>query len=91
MPDTLETLPSYKPNDVDCTITAVLVELRHTRASLKRIEEQTTKTNGRVTKLEVDSQISKARLLAIIAVVSLLAGFIQWAVSNGLHKLIPSP
>jgi len=55
-----------------------LIELNfnHIKESLSRIEEQTTKTNGRVTKLEEKSNIQAGAMKAITVVYVVTVAFI---------------
>jgi len=54
---------------------------------LTAIKEQTTKTNGRVTKLEQFKQSVTVRVATLTAVIGGIGGIISWAVSLGLHRL----
>lgn len=58
------------------------------KVRMDQIHDQAVKTNGRVTKLEAFKQSIIVRVATITAVIGAVGGFISWAVSVGLHKLL---
>lgn len=61
------------------------------KEELGAIKEQTTRTNGRVTKLEQFKQSVTVRVATVTAVVGGIGGVISWAVSLGLHRVFVGP
>lgn len=82
----------YNPNSVTATL-ARLIERQEAmkdllieRANrhdetLARIEEQATKTNGRVTRLERERDITKAKVAGIAVTLGAVGSLIGWAFS----------
>jgi hypothetical protein len=61
------------------------------KEELSLIKDQTTKTNGRVTKLERFKESVVVRVATVTAIVGGIGGIISWAVSLGLHRLFIGP
>jgi hypothetical protein len=61
---------SYDPNSVDAMLSRILQRLDEQDKVLVRIEEQTTKTNGRVSALEKDKWIQRGAVGVVVVMVS---------------------
>jgi hypothetical protein len=70
---------SYDPHSEDSMFSKILTRLDTLNAKLDRIEEQTIKTNGRVTGIERWRDVITAKVAVVSAAVSFVMGGIAWA------------
>jgi len=75
---------SYDPHSEDSMFSKILTRLDTLNAKLDRIEEQTIKTNGRVTGIERWRDVITAKVAVVSAAVSFVMGGIAWAINRFL-------
>lgn len=68
---------SYDPNSVDAMFSRIEQRLDSQDQVLARIEEQTTKTNGRVTALERDKWVQRGAVGVIAVIAAPLWEFVK--------------
>jgi hypothetical protein len=75
---------SYDPHSEDSMFSKILTRLDTLNTKLDRIEDQTIKTNGRVTGIERWVDVVTAKVAVISAAVSFVMGGIAWAFNRFL-------
>lgn len=73
---------SYDPNSIDAMFARILQRMDTQDEILGRIESQTTRTNGRVSKLEQWRTDIRARVAVISAGISGAIGLAGWLLSR---------
>jgi len=79
--------PEFNPHSIDATLATMLNEIKHIRDTVERVEEQTTKTNGRVSVLERWREGILIRATTVVSLLGTIGGLIAWGVEVGMDRL----